>query len=88
MIYIHTISVTFSYPPSIVYIARTGINNDTVTVIFPCQYPDDYEEVTEEQLVEYRMARSEEPWERAIAPPHTTITGNVAALSAPFICII
>jgi hypothetical protein len=53
---------------------------DTIYSTLFYQYPDDYEEVTEEQLVEYGRARSEAPWETAAAPAHTTITGEAGLL--------
>ena len=44
--------------------------------IYLFQYPDDFDEVTEEELKAYGIARKGIPWEQAKAPPQSVITGK------------
>ena len=42
----------------------------------PEEYPDDFDEVTPDELEKYGKTRSDLSWGKAVAPPHTVITGG------------
>lgn len=42
----------------------------------PDEFPDDSDEITENELIKYEKERNQLPWERVIPPKHMIITGN------------